>query len=122
MTAPVPDQASLDLELEAETQVTAELSAAVSVVLELAGGVLLAGSVAALSVTALAALHRRILDALAAVPVDMAPELRDYAGRALELGDAPGAPRHAARRPQPPAAVPAGRRPGGAARQRGRDR
>jgi hypothetical protein len=109
MTAPVPDWASLALELEAETQVTAELSAAVSVVLELAGGVLLAGSVAALSVTALAALHRRILDALAAVPVDMAPELRDYAGRALELGtrqalrDMPRADRN--RRPLfPPAA------------------
>jgi hypothetical protein len=87
MTAPVPDQASLALELQAETQVTAELSAAVSLVLELAGGVLLAGSVAALSATALAALSRRIIDALAAVPLGMAPELRDYAGRALALGE-----------------------------------
>lgn len=109
MTAPVPDPQSVALEREAEDQVTAELSAAVSTVLGLLGGVMVAGSVATLSAVALAALGRRVVDLLSVVPVDMAPELRDYAGRALALGarqalrDMPRADRN--RRPLlPPAA------------------
>jgi hypothetical protein len=111
MAAPVPDPQSIALEQEAERQVTAELAAAVAVALELAGGALLAGSLAALSVAALTALQRQLQAAVRAIQTtpDMAPELRRYADRALELGtrqalrDMPRADRN--RRPLlPPAA------------------
>lgn len=111
MTAPVPDPQSIALEQQAEREVTAELAAAVAVVLELLGGAMVAGGLAALSVAALAALQRRRLAAVREIESrpDMAPELRRYADRALELGtrqalrDMPRADRN--RRPLlPPAA------------------